>query len=278
MKAVNLLPPDLRSGPAAAQLSAGAERASGLGAFALLGTLAVAVIALAAHVLAANAVKQHEAELAAISSQADQVSRQVSALKPYADYAAVTQTRVKTVKDLAGDRFDWDRALRDLSRAVPAEVTLAELDATRSSTVGGAGGASELRGDLDVPAVELQGCATGQTDVARLMSHLRTVSGVTRVSLDTSDKDQPTQRPAVADSGGSGTTAAADSSAGDACGKGDHPTFDILAFFEDSGTAGGAGSADASTGSAAPSGTSTAGGATSTTTSTTTSTSATGAP
>jgi len=53
MRAVNLLPPDLRSGPkgSAPAVSTGVEN-SGAGAFVVLGVLAFAVVALAAYVLA----------------------------------------------------------------------------------------------------------------------------------------------------------------------------------------------------------------------------------
>ena len=39
----------------------------------------------------------------------------------------MAKARVQTVRDLAGSRFDWEQALRDLSRAVPADVTLKSL-------------------------------------------------------------------------------------------------------------------------------------------------------
>ena len=40
-------------------------------------------------------------------------------LKPYADFAAVAEERVRPSSDLAGARFRWKQALRDLSRALP---------------------------------------------------------------------------------------------------------------------------------------------------------------
>ena len=81
--------------------------------------------ALAAYVLAGNTVKDREAELAAATAKSAAVTQQVTALKPYADFESVANTRVQTVKDLANSRFDWEQALRDLSRAVPADVTIA---------------------------------------------------------------------------------------------------------------------------------------------------------
>jgi Tfp pilus assembly protein PilN len=245
MKAVNLLPPDLRSGPVAPGATAGAEAPGGSGAYIVLGALALAVVALAVHVLGANTVKQRQADLAAATARAQVASREVTALKPYADYDAVTKARVETVKDLAGQRFRWDRALHDLSRAVPADVTLAQLGATVSATSTGATGGSQLRSALDVPAVELQGCTSGQTDVARLLSRLRTVTGVTRVTLTKSDKDERTERP-QGTATDSEAAAPATTDAG-ACGTGDRPSFDVIAFFGSAGTTAGAAAPTAGT-------------------------------
>jgi len=154
MRAVNLLPPDLRSGPKgpAPTVPTGVEN-SGAGAFVLLGVLAICVCALAAYVLAGNTVKDRKAELAAATAKAAAVTRQATALKPYADFESVANARVQTVKDLAASRFDWEQALRDLSRAVPADVTIGsfkgDLGGTAAAAGGGAGG-SGIRGAISV--------------------------------------------------------------------------------------------------------------------------------
>jgi Tfp pilus assembly protein PilN len=265
MKAVNLLPPDLRSGPRTA-VAAGAPGpavpAGGPGAFVLLGALALAVVALAGYVLTANTVKQRKADLATATASSASVTRQAQALRPYADFDAVAKARVATVRDLVSERFAWDRALRDLSRAVPAGVTLSQLDGTVRNGVG-SGGSGSLRSALDVPAFELQGCTASQTDVARLMSRLRTVDGVTRVSLGKSDKDVATPRPATADPAAATTVTAAN-----ACGKGDRPTFDVVAFFEDDAAAATAADPASATATGTASTETTSTGSTATTTST----------
>src|SRR4029079_6570215 len=120
MRAVNLLPPDLRSNPkgSAPAVSSGVEN-SGAGAFVVLGVLALCVFALAAYVLAGNTVKDRKAELAAATSPAAAVAQQAGALEHYTNFGSVANARVQTVTDLANSRFDWEQALRDLSRAVP---------------------------------------------------------------------------------------------------------------------------------------------------------------
>ena len=232
MKAVNLLPQDLRSSGAkspAPAVAAGDPEAGGPGAFFVLGALALCVVALAGYVLTSNLVKDRETKLADVTAQAASVTNQMNALKPYADFESVANARIATVNDLATQRFDWEQALRDVSRTLPADVTLSLLSGTLSSDTGTGGGASSMRGALNVPAIELQGCTDGQADVAELMSRLRGVEGVTRVSLAKSDKETATARSMTE------AVASSSSTLGDvnACGRGDgKPTFDLIMFFE----------------------------------------------
>ena len=228
MRAVNLLPPDLRSGPKgpAPTVPTGVEN-SGSGAFVVLGVLALCVCALAAYVLAGNTVKDRKAELAAATAKSAAVTQQASALKPYADFESVANARVQTVKDLAASRFDWEQALRDLSRAVPADVTIGsfkgDLGTAAAAGGGGAAGGSGIRGAISAPAITLGGCTFSQTKVATLMARLRTIDGVTRVSLASSDKE--------VNAGGTSGDRTAPSATG-YCGKAGVPAFEIVVFFE----------------------------------------------
>ena len=223
MKAINLLPPDSRGLPksGAPKVAAAPEEPAGIGAFVLLGALALCVAALAAYVLTTNTVKDRHAQLDATTAQAEAVAQRVAQLKPYADFQQMAETRIQTVKDLAASRFDWEQALRDISRAIPADVTLASIDGSISS---GAGGSTSVRGAIDVPAVELKGCTTGQKQVATLLSRLRSVDGVTRVTLTKSAK--PDQAAEM------GATPAGSATAQTACGEGRPPAFELVMFFE----------------------------------------------
>jgi Tfp pilus assembly protein PilN len=252
MRAVNLLPPDLRSGPKGpAPTVPTAVQSSGAGAFLVLGVLAFCVCALAAYVLAGNTVKDREAELAAATAKSAAVTLQVAALKPYADFETVANARVQTVKDLAASRFDWEQALRDLSRAVPADVTIGsfkgDLGGTSAAGGGGAGG-SGIRSAITAPAITLGGCTYSQTKVAALMARLRTIDGVTRVSLASSDKEATA-------SGTSGDRTAPITTG--YCGKPGVPAFELVVFFEGAAAStapspGATGPATASTTSGAP--------------------------
>jgi Tfp pilus assembly protein PilN len=227
MKAINLLPPDSRGLPkgGATKVAAAPEEPAGIGAFVLLGALALCVAALAAYVLTTNTVKDRQAQLDAVTVQAQTVAQRAAELKPYADFQQMAETRIQTVKDLAASRFDWEQALRDISRAIPADVTLTSLDGSIS---GDAGGTTSVRGAIAAPAVEIKGCTRGQTQVATLLSRLRAVDGVTRVTLTKSIKpDQPVTTDGSAVPAAAGTAQAA-------CGTGRPPSFEIALFFEHS--------------------------------------------
>jgi Tfp pilus assembly protein PilN len=232
MKAINLLPNDLRGTPKgdsrkAKAAAAATDEPGGIGAFVVLGALAVCVVALAAYVLTTNTVKDRQAKLDAATAQAQTTTQRVSQLKPYADFQQMAETRIQTVKDLVASRFDWEQALRDISRAIPRDVALTSLTGSISSDAS-TGGVS-IRTAIASPAIELKGCATNQTQVAQLLSRLRAVDGVTRVSLSKSE------RP---DKSASGTNAAAaptaDGSASTQaiCAGKRPPSFELVIFFE----------------------------------------------
>jgi Tfp pilus assembly protein PilN len=219
MRAVNLLTPELRS----AQKGSGAPRPSametsgGIGAFILIGVLALVVAGVAGSVLATNVVKDRTAQLAAVNAKNDATVKRAAELKPYADFRTLAQQRASTVQALASARFDWEQSMRDLSRALPSNVYLSTLRGTVGGDSGGGGGTG-LRGAITgAPAIELSGCTKSQPAVATLMSRLRNVQGVTRVSLSKSEKSE-------AAATGGGTVAP--------CGKGSPPSFEMVVFFE----------------------------------------------
>jgi Tfp pilus assembly protein PilN len=226
VRAVNLLPPNLRgASTTTAEMSAASEAGGGAGTFVVLGVLAACVAGAAGYALAGNTVKQRQADLAAATAQQQAIVAKVAALKPYADFDAKSKSRVQTVRDLAGSRFDWQQALGDIARAIPADVTLKTLNGDTSTGTGVSD--SPLRGAIASPAITLTGCAPGQSDVARLMARLHDVDGVTRVSLSKSDTTAVT----AASSDTSGESSLAQRNAAP-CGPGNHPSFEVVAFFE----------------------------------------------
>jgi Tfp pilus assembly protein PilN len=221
MRAVNLLPLDLRGNTPASAPSARPqrERADGIGAYLVLGALALCVAMLAVYVMATNTVKQKQTELAEVTAKADAAAQAAAKLKPYADFEAMASTRIETVRGLAAARFDWEQALRDLSRAMPADVKLQSLTGDMGLPGTSGVGGDPLRGSIQAPAISLGGCAASQPGVARLMARLRAVDGVTRVSLSKSEK------ATEAATAGSATGTSA-------CEGKNPPTFSVVVFFE----------------------------------------------
>ena len=81
VRAVNLLPPDLRgASKTTAELSVASEASGGAGPFVVLGVLAACVAALAGYVLTGNTVKQRQAELADITARQQAIVAQAAAL------------------------------------------------------------------------------------------------------------------------------------------------------------------------------------------------------
>jgi Tfp pilus assembly protein PilN len=222
MKAVNLLPSDQRGAAKAAAPAAPSKAAptgDGFGAYAILGALALVVVAVAAMVLTKNTINDRKAELARTDQQVQAVAREAAALKPYADFKSLADARVQTVQSLATSRFDWEQTLRDLSRALPSDVRLASF----SGKVGGANPDPGAGAAVASPTIELAGCTSSQTSTAKLMARLRAIRGVSRVSLKSSAKS------------GEGAAAVASSGTADGgrlCKKQNSPTFALTLAFE----------------------------------------------
>jgi Tfp pilus assembly protein PilN len=215
MRAVNLIPSEARGGGR-----------SGVAPYVLLGVLAVLLAGVAYYVLTDNAIVERKAKLTALENQTQAAQTQAQAVQPYREFASLAQARVQTIRQLGQARFDWQRALSDLSKVMPSNVWLTSLTGTVTSGVtisggGGGGDTSSLRGALPNPAIELSGCTTDHDSVVRLISRLRLMHSVTRVSLADSTKG---------DGGGGG----GGGGAGGDCrhGHGNFPQFDLVVFFD----------------------------------------------
>ena len=217
MRAVNLLPSDLRGAAPKPARASRPEPAAGIGAYVVLGVLALCVAALAGYVLVGNGVKQRQADLDAAQQRTAAATAKATALKPYADFESLAKARVETVRGLAAARFDWEQALRDLSRAVPGVVKLQNLRGDMGLPGTSSAGGDPLRGSIQAPAITLTGCAGSQHGVARMLARIRAVDGVTRVALSKSERAAT-------------TTAGADGAS--PCGTRRPPTFSLVVFFE----------------------------------------------
>jgi Tfp pilus assembly protein PilN len=226
VKAINLIPGESRRSGVSPSLGR-------LGpAHAVLGLLVIVLAYVTVYVVTSNSISDHKAELASAQQQVSQVQAQITRLNSYAQFEKLAQERAATVRQIAATRFDWHGALSDLSKVVPANTSLQSLVATAASTTSGSGGASaggsggNVRGAINAPAFQLKGCTHTQDQVAQLMSRLRLVNGVTRVTLEDSTA-QASGGTGAAVSSSAGSTG---SSAGGCPANG--PSFDMVVFFQ----------------------------------------------
>ena len=218
MKSVNLVPADARKSRSGAPTASIAARVP---TFVLLGVLAAALALVTVYVLTGNTIADRQAQVTSLQSQVAQAQAEAAKLGNYGRFAQIAQQRLQTVSGIAATRFPWHTALSDLAEVVPANTSFQSLTGTVAPGANAGGGSSagsgNLRGSITTPALELNGCTGSQDEVAQLMSRLRLIDGVTRVSLASS------QRPNSTGPGGaSGTPGCV---AGGA-------TFDMVVFFK----------------------------------------------
>lgn len=212
MKAVNLLPPEYRRGRST---RAGGER-GGRGAHAVLGVLAALLAMVVLYALTTNQVNSKKSETAAAKREADQLEARAAALGAFGSFNQIKQTRMASVRQLAGSRFDWERLLRELAAILPRGSWLQEANtsvtgdpsasgsSSSSSSSGSSSSGSSPSGSGTTPGqpgATLKGCTPRQGDVAKLMVRLRQVYRVQDVQLTESTQGDRSSEPTVEDCG-----------------------------------------------------------------------------
>jgi Tfp pilus assembly protein PilN len=211
MRAVNLIPSDQQRG------AGGVAGKSGGGAYFLLGGLALIVAMAAIFFSAGKSVSDKQAKTASLNAQAAAAEAKAGSLTSYTKFASIRQKRVDTVKQLAGSRFDWAHALREVAANLPRNAWLTSMTATTLPSVSLDGGTTgALRQGLAEPAIVINGCTTSQEAVSALLTRLRLVNGVDRVSLEDSTK------------GASGSSGSSDCRGGHS----KYPIFNVDVFFK----------------------------------------------
>ncbi|HSS04713.1 MAG TPA: PilN domain-containing protein [Solirubrobacterales bacterium] len=186
MRPVNLIPPEDRRGEQA-------PLRTGPLPYIVLGALVAVLVGITAMVLVSNQISESKAEVATLESEDATAAAQAQRLAAYTQFRNMSEQRVVTVNSLADSRFDWERVMRELSLVLPSSVWLVGLTATASPAVtvdGGSGASSSgaaLRAQVPGPALELNGCASGQDAVAGFVTALKDIDGVTRVGVQSSE-------------------------------------------------------------------------------------------
>lgn len=180
MRPVNLIPPEERRGDAAP------ARAGALSYLVVAG-LALLVIAVGAVVLTNKEVADKEAQVAALERTEAETRARAESLAAFTNFQQIKDARVQTVVSLAESRFDWQRVMEELARVIPAHVWLVSLS---GDVAGAADEATSSTASAGVPTLNMTGCARSQRAVARMISAVGDIDGVTRVSATRSEKSE----------------------------------------------------------------------------------------
>ena len=190
MRPVNLIPPEARRGEKA-------PMRTGALSYVLVAVLAVALLGVTAAVLTSNQISDRKAERSGLEVQLAEAEAEARRVGSFASFASVQEAREQTVTSLAQSRFDWERVLRELAIVIPEDVWLTQLTATVSPGVqlsdSGSSSSSGVSGmdSVQGPALELEGCGDGHEAVAKFLAALRDIDGVTRVSVLSSNRPDP---------------------------------------------------------------------------------------
>jgi Tfp pilus assembly protein PilN len=178
MRPVNLIPPEDRRGEQA-------PLRTGPLPYFVLGALVAALIGVAMMVLTDNRISASEDELAALKREDAAASAKAARLASYTAFQSLSEQRAQTVQSLADSRFDWERVLRELSLVLPSDVILDDLSASEAGGEGAEGADSSAAG-VSGPSLTMNGCASGYRGVARFVTALKDIDGVTRVGVQSS--------------------------------------------------------------------------------------------
>ena len=179
MRPVNLLPPKHRPRTV--------EERTGSG-YLLLGALGLLLLATLGYVLFANEATSRKDQTVQVTAEAEQAEAHASALKPFAQFAELKQTREASVRQLAQQRFDWERSMRELSRLLPAHVWLSSLEASTTGAEAASSPGAASAAPASGPSLKISGCARSQPDVAATLVRLRALYKAADVNLSDSSK------------------------------------------------------------------------------------------
>jgi Tfp pilus assembly protein PilN len=194
VKAVNLIPTEQRRVRATGNRSGSA--------YVLIGALATLLVMVAAYVFTAGNVTDRQNKAAAAKAEANQLEAQAAKSKSFTNFAQIKQTRLASVSTIANTRFDWERMMRELSRAMPAGSWLQASDASVAGQAEGSD-TSAATAAPSGPTAALTGCTPNQADVARMMVRLRQMHRVTDVVLNQSSTEVGESGEVTAESCGS---------------------------------------------------------------------------
>ena len=207
MKRMNLLPPELRPRD-------GARRGS---SYLVVGALLVSVVAMLAYSVVISGIRSDETELASLKNETRDAQARADALSPYGAFADMKEQRERSLRTVAGTRFNYERLTRELAQILPDGVWVGHLEvapAPPEQEVVEAGADSVDGSQVSPPAMTVSGCAPSQDIVADTLDRLRALTSATNVALgssrhsDTANTTSTSQKPHLVS--GSGANAGCD--------------------------------------------------------------------
>ena len=161
MRPVNLLPERDRA--------KGSAKAVDGSSFAVLGVLAVLLLAVATYVLTTNQINGRGVDIAKAETEIQEAQANAATLGPFQRFAEIKEQRLSSVKALAQARFDWERFMRELALVLPEGSSLTEVTASATGAPGAAVGAPAAPAPAaatpadpaaaGAPSVHVVGCA-----------------------------------------------------------------------------------------------------------------------
>jgi Tfp pilus assembly protein PilN len=227
VRPVNLIPLDQRRGSAR-----GAGRRSPLPLYIGLGALGAGVLCVLALVLTSNQVNEKTTEVAELKAKEAGAKSVADALRPYGQFATIQKARQSQIEQVVQSRFDWDHAVDQLARTTPGNVWLLTVSASVRPDVqveAAGGNASTLRADVPGPAFTIVGCTYSQRSVARMMSRMNNIDGVSDVRLAKSAKRDEAESSGGAGAGAEGAGAQEQE---DCIGSSRVTKFELMVAFE----------------------------------------------
>lgn len=152
----------------------------------LVGALALAVLGVSMLVLTGNEIAERKDEVTTLKREDAAAQAHAQRLAAYVQFAEMREQRLATIASLADSRFDWERVMRELSKILPSDVWLTNLEASA-----GGGGSEGAASGIAGPSLQISGCASGQEGVAGFVTALKEIDGVTRVGVETSTVEPP---------------------------------------------------------------------------------------
>jgi Tfp pilus assembly protein PilN len=205
MRPVNLLPQKHRP-----HQSDGSKSGS---AYVIVGVLGVLVVMAVAYVLEVNKINQAHTDTAAAEQKTAEARAKATQNGPYANFAQVKQARVDQVKQLANQRFDWERALRELSLLLPDGVWIQDFSASTGGTDNAASGASTTS-TSGKPNISVHGCSYTQPGVAETIVRLKQMESVSDVTLEQSQRPDGSGRKVKTTTDSAGSAGSSSSGCG----------------------------------------------------------------